>query len=198
MSDEDNFEELIADYLQNNIGISLNFLGDANCQNLISNLKDLYANQHLQDAKTGKGQKTLLNQETRSDKIFWLDRIHKNTIENTFFDLIDHFVKYLNETCFTGITGYEFHYAMYEKGSFYKKHLDQFQNNSNRKYTMIFYLNENWIQGDGGELCVYKGNETENISPINGKCVFFKSSELAHEVLLSNVNRMSITGWLTA
>ena len=34
------------------------------------------------------------------------------------------------------------------------------------------------------------------LSPTNGKIVFFKSSELAHEVLLSNQPRMSITGWL--
>ena len=36
----------------------------------------------------------------------------------------------------------------------------------------------------------------QTISPQNGKCVFFKSSELPHEVLMTNVPRLSITGWL--
>lgn len=36
----------------------------------------------------------------------------------------------------------------------------------------------------------------ENVSPMNGKCIFFKSSELAHEVLITNQQRLSITGWL--
>jgi SM-20-related protein len=31
---------------------------------------------------------------------------------------------------------------------------------------------------------------------MSGKSVFFKSSELVHEVLTTNKPRMSITGWL--
>jgi Rps23 Pro-64 3,4-dihydroxylase Tpa1-like proline 4-hydroxylase len=50
----------------------------------------------------------------------------------------------LNATCYTGITDYEFHYTLYEKGSFYKKHFDQFRNNDSRQYSMIMYLNTNW------------------------------------------------------
>lgn len=61
---------------------------------------------------------------------------------------------------------------------------------------MIMYLNEDWIPSDGGELCVYHQNDTQIITPINGKCIFFKSNELEHEVLLSHKPRMSITGWL--
>ncbi|WP_218972254.1 2OG-Fe(II) oxygenase [Labilibaculum filiforme] len=132
----------------------------------------------------------------RSDKIYWLDRKHRDKHEDSFFDLMDRFVVYLNQTCYTGITGYEFHYALYEKGTFYKKHLDQFVNNKGRAFTMIMYLNIDWKQGDGGELCIYHLDHNQNIAPINGKCVFFKSSELEHEVLLSNQPRLSITGWL--
>lgn len=129
--------------------------------------------------------------------IYWLDRAHNDAVENDFFDLMDEFVLHLNKTCYTGITGYEFHYALYEKGSFYKKHLDQFRNNESRQYSMIMYLNENWEQGDGGELCIYpSGKLLQNISPENGKSVFFKSSELEHEVLITNKPRLSITGWL--
>jgi SM-20-related protein len=61
---------------------------------------------------------------------------------------------------------------------------------------MVMYLNENWKLLDGGELCIHHTNSLEKISPLNGKSVFFKSSELAHEVLVTNEPRMSITGWL--
>ena len=61
---------------------------------------------------------------------------------------------------------------------------------------MILYLNDNWKEKDGGELTIYHNVHTQIISPLNGKCVFFKSSELEHEVLLNQKPRLSITGWL--
>ena len=99
---------------------------------------------------------------------------------------VDAFVSYLNRSCYTGITGYEFHFALFDKGSFYRKHLDQFQDNSSRQFSMITYLNENWQPEDGGELCIYDGNVTQKIAPTNRKTVFFKSNELVHEVLESH------------
>lgn len=128
--------------------------------------------------------------------IYWLDRNHEDVHENAFFDLMDAFVKYLNETCYTGIKSYEFHYTLYEEGSFYKKHIDQFRHNDSRKFSMIMYLNANWIEQDGGELRIHHENSIQNISPNSGKSVFFQSNELAHEVLITHVPRMSITGWL--
>lgn len=189
------FDTLIDSYLLNHVGICENFLDIHLADNLKGNLNKLFDEKKLLFAKIGKGNTPLLDASIRSDKIFWLDRSHENTSENTFFDLMDNFVSFLNSTCYTGITSYEFHYALYEKGSFYAKHFDQFQNNSSRQYTMIFYLNSDWKLADGGELCVYQNNLSQNISPTNGKCVFFKSSELEHEVLLNHKPRMSITGW---
>lgn len=57
-------------------------------------------------------------------------------------------------------------------------------------------LNLGWTSKDGGELMVYQQTGIQITTPKNRKCVFFKSSELEHEVLLTNVSRMSITGWL--
>ncbi len=61
---------------------------------------------------------------------------------------------------------------------------------------MIMYLNAQWELKDGGELCIYHTDHTQTIAPLNGTCVFFKSSELEHEVLITNKPRLSITGWL--
>ena len=191
------FNTLINGFIDTKVGISENFLPLSLATQLKDILLTLYAKDQLLSAGTGNNKMVTHNKSVRSDMIYWLDRNHKNQYENEFFDLIDNFVSYLNSTCYTGITGYEFHYALYEKGSFYKKHLDQFRNNNSRKYSMIMYLNENWQKADGGELCIYNTERRQNIAPENGKMVFFKSSELEHEVLLTNKARMSITGWLT-
>jgi SM-20-related protein len=192
---ENTFDTLVNSFITNKVGITNNFLSTALASHLKDNLVTLYQQRKLLAAGTGN---TNINydEKFRSDIIYWLDRSHNNIHENSFFVLMDSFVDFLNETCYTGITGYEFHYTMYEAGTFYKKHLDQFRSNDSRKFSMILYLNSEWEQGDGGELCIHQHGSTENISPINRKAVFFKSSELEHEVLVSHKQRMSITGWL--
>lgn len=156
----------------------------------------MYLQQQMQHAGKGNSEHVMHDKLYRSDQIYWLDKSHNDPNENVFFQLMDKFVAYLNATCYTGIKGYEFHYAMYDTGSFYKKHLDQFQNNDSRQYSMIMYLNSDWQADDGGELCIYQNGIGQQISPNQGKSVFFKSSELEHEVLPTNKPRMSITGWL--
>lgn len=190
------FETIINSFLENKVGLMDDFLNEDLSSHLIENLLLLLQEKQLKAAGIGNNSKLLNDKLIRGDVIYWLDRKHENIHENRFLDLIDEFVKYLNRTCYSGITGYEFHYALYEKGSFYKRHLDQFRDNQNRAFSMVMYLNNNWKTADGGELCIYHHDHSQIISPMNGKCVFFKSSELEHEVLLSHKARMSITGWL--
>ena len=193
---KDIFNELIDSYIDTKIGITEHFLNDDLAKHLKENLNILYAKKQLLYAGTGNKKLVLHDKLIRSDAIYWLDRKHNDPYENEFFDLIDEFVSHLNSTCYTGITGYEFHYALYEKGSFYKKHLDQFKNTDSRQYSLIMYLNDDWQEADGGQLCIHHHDCLQNISPNNGKSVFFKSNELEHEVLLTNKIRLSITGWL--
>jgi SM-20-related protein len=190
------FNELVNGFIDHKVGITKNFLSQSLSLHLKANLNKLFAQKAFKIAGTGETANVAVNDLVRSDVIYWLDRAHNDQHENDFFDLMDRFVVFLNETCYTGITGYEFHYALYGKGSFYGKHLDQFRSNDSRKYSMIMYLNSEWNVDDGGELCIHHNDRIEHISPTNGKSVFFKSSELYHEVLITNKPRMSITGWL--
>lgn len=190
------FNCLIDSYVADKVGIAQNFLGVSLAAQLKGNLYQLYAGNQLQAAGIGNDTGLTHNKLIRSDKIYWLDPAHNDQHENNFFALMDLFVRHLNSTCYTGITGYEFHYALYETGSFYKKHLDQFRTNKGRAFSMIMYLNAEWELADGGELCIYQDGQTQTIAPLNGTCVFFKSSELEHEVLVTNQPRLSITGWL--
>ncbi|OWK69240.1 2OG-Fe(II) oxygenase [Pedobacter sp. AJM] len=190
------FDCLIDRYIKSKVGTAENFLNLTLSANLKENLLSLYHDQEFLNG--GTGNEVIINQDKRirSDVIYWLDRSHHNKYENEFFDLMDKFVLYLNHTCYTGITDYEFHYALYEAGTFYQKHVDQFQNNGSRQYSMILYLNTGWEDGDGGELCIYHDDFVQSISPESGKTVFFRSADLPHEVLITHKPRMSITGWL--
>ena len=190
------FETLIASYLEDNIGIATQFISDDLAQRLRQNLVKLEGQKLLLAAGTGNESKFVRNNKVRSDVIYWLDKSHNNSYETAFLMHIEAFIKYLNESCYAGITSYEFHYSLYEAGTFYQKHIDQFQDNSSRAFSLICYLNENWKAEDGGELCIYQLNSNLHISPRQGKTVFFKSDELAHEVLITNTRRMSVTGWL--
>lgn len=193
---ENNFETLIATYIENKVGISEHFLSNTLANNLKLNLIALNTKSLLVEAGIGNAEKVTYDGAIRSDSIYWLDKKHNNAFENEFFAQIEEFILYLNRSCFAGITGYEFHYSLYESGDFYLKHLDQFKNNPSRKYSMISYLNADWQESDGGELLIHQLDNNQKIAPTQGKTVFFKSDELVHEVLVTNNTRMSITGWL--
>ena len=186
------FETLIASYLEDNIGIATHFISDELARQLRQNLLNLDIQNSLVAAGTGNEDKFVRNEKVRSDLIYWLDKSHNNFYETEFLQHIEAFITYLNESCYAGITSYEFHYSLYEKGSFYLKHMDQFQDNSSRAFSMICYLNDNWKTEDGGELCIHQVGRNQHISPIQGNTVFFKSDELEHEVLITNKRRMSV------
>ena len=96
----------------------------------------------------------------------------------------------------TRINDFELHYSYYSKGSFFKRHVDQFKNNNSRKFSMIIYLNPFWEKEDSGELKLYLKDDL-SISPTMNKCVLFRSEMIEHEVLPSNAeSRLSITIWL--
>jgi SM-20-related protein len=187
------FDELIDSYLATNVGTVKNFLSNALSAHLADNIIALYAGNKLLSAGTGNDRLVVHDKLVRNDKIYWLDRSHNDSYENDFFDLMDRFVSHLNKSCYAGITGYEFHYTLYEKGSFYKRHLDNFKHNGSRAFSMIMYLNS---EVDGGALRIYQDAGSQDISPNAGKSVFFKSNQLEHEVLVTQLPRMSITGWL--
>jgi Rps23 Pro-64 3,4-dihydroxylase Tpa1-like proline 4-hydroxylase len=193
---ENDFETLIAGYLETNIGVSEGFLSGKLLENLKKDLLQLYHQNCFLTAGIGNHKKLNHDVEVRSDSVYWLDRKHENVHENDFLNRIEEFIRYLNKSCYTGITGYEFHYSLYEIGSFYKKHVDQFQDNSSRKYSMITYLNTDWQEEDGGHLMIHQAKGNQHISPTLGKTVFFKSNELLHEVEVTHAQRISITGWL--
>ena len=190
------FDLLIDSFLENNVGIDAGFLNEALSKGLHQNILQLQKDELMAFAGIGNDEVKDSNQKMRGDKIYWMDKKNTNIYEQEFLAQIEDFIDYLNRTCYTGINGYEFHYAVYEEGRSYKRHKDQFKNDNNRKYSLINYLNENWLEEDGGQLLVYQNDVVQKILPQSQTAVFFKSDEMEHEVVLAHRNRMSITGWL--
>ncbi len=190
------FDLLIDSYLDNHIGIDAGFLNETLSNGLRQNILQLQRDDLMVAAGIGNNEVKDSQQKMRGDKIYWMDKSHNNIYEQEFLQHADDFIEYLNRTCYTGINGYEFHYALYEEGHFYKRHKDQFKNDSNRKYSLITYLNDNWLEEDGGLLQVYQNESVKKVLPQSQTAVFFKSDEMEHEVTMTHRSRMSITGWL--
>lgn len=189
------YEKLIQGLLDKGFASVDNWLSQ---QELIDLRKSLFKHQEQQNfhlASIGKNENYQTLKEVRNDTIFWLNPTTANACEQQFLQKITNFTNYLNRTCFTSIRSHEFQYAIYKQGAFYKKHVDQFKNDDKRQFSMVFYLTEQWQEGDGGELLLYTKSGITTIQPVSGRMVFFKSN-LPHEVVTSNCNRLSLTGWL--
>jgi len=105
--------------------------------------------------------------------------------------------EYLNRELFLGLSYYESHFAIYEEGDFYEKHLYPFKNYKNRVVTTVFYLNDDWQEDDGGELIVYDEDDKKltQVAPKSNTLVVFMSEKFPHEVLKAKRKRYSIAGW---
>ncbi|MCE3229329.1 MAG: putative proline hydroxylase [Bacteroidetes bacterium] len=159
-------------------------------------LKVLEEREHqMKEAGIGKDENFQKSKDIRSDKIVWIEPNEHRDMDSHFFPALNELILLLNRRCFLGINNSEFHFAKYVPGTYYKRHRDAFSNDDSRKISVVAYLNKNWKKGDGGELNLYTENETITVEPKAGTIVIFES-HLEHEVLQSNTERFSITGWL--
>ena len=135
---QEKFDLLIDSYLQDNIGITEDFLNKPLADGLFQNILQLQEDNKMQASGIGNSEQKDDKQKMRSDKIYWMDKSHDNIFEQEYMHMAEDFISRLNNTCYTGINDYEFHYAVYEEGSFYKRHKDQFKNDSDRKVYEAF------------------------------------------------------------
>lgn len=191
------YEKVIDDLLAQQYSVVDNFFSNEEVGDLRKSLLHKYDEDEFKKAAIGNQFNEVIVKTIRGDFISWIDEVEKNKAEAVFFEKIEHFTNYLNRTCFLGIQEREFHYALYPIGTFYKRHLDTFQNDDSRKLSIVCYLNEeDWQEAFGGELVIYKDKGTINIFPLNGRMVVFESQILEHEVKPVKKERLSITGWL--
>lgn len=194
------FESIISDLLEKQYSIMDDFFTLEEVTLLRQSLLSKYETNRFKKSAIGNRAQQEIIKEIRGDFILWIDetQIQGNQAEELFFSKINSLIDYLNRTCFMGIQHKEFHYAVYPTGTFYKRHLDTFQNDDRRKLSIVCYLNEDhWEKEFGGELTIYTDQGEVDLLPLPGRIVIFESQVLEHEVKVVKASeRLSITGWL--
>lgn len=163
---------------------------------LYNEITNLINEDELRDAAIGRGVQSDVIKSIRKDEIKWINQNNDSSVVVSLLSIINNLGAYLSNYFRVSIKRYEGHWAHYPKGAFYKKHIDQFQETSNRIFSIILYLNLDWQEADGGELIIYPENEEMvKIKPNLGSLVCFRSDALYHEVLPTFKSRYSVTGW---
>ncbi|TRZ46141.1 2OG-Fe(II) oxygenase [Robertkochia solimangrovi] len=195
-------EKMISDISEYHYSIIDDFFSEEEIALFRTSLLSKYEEDRFKKSAIGDHFHEQIKAGIRGDFILWINEQEASAAEKRFFDRINHMVSYLNRTCFMGILQKEFHYALYPEGTFYKRHLDTFQNDDRRKLSMVCYLNDHdWKLENGGELRIFfeeNGKESfTDICPMPGRVVIFESQLLEHEVrtVLAS-ERLSITGWM--
>jgi SM-20-related protein len=148
--------------------------------------------QSLKAAGVGRQGQHQLDQQIRRDQTYWLSQ--DNPVQQQYLQLMQLLQQDMNQRCFLGLIDFEAHYARYQQGDFYQKHLDAFVGRSNRVLSSVCYLN---TVEQGGELVIYDEQEQllSKIQPKAGTLVVFESCRFPHEVLPAAQTRYSIAGW---
>ncbi|QYJ84575.1 2OG-Fe(II) oxygenase [Shewanella mesophila] len=192
---QDIFDHICENIADKGYVVLHNLFPIAELNHLVDNLSQMDTAE-FKPAAIGRQKDQQVVEAIRSDRICWLDRTMD--FASPYFDWSEQLRLAINRYFFLGLFDYETMFAYYEPGAFYKRHVDAFKGQSNRKLTSILYLNREWQQGDGGELLMYRHDESapfEIVEPRFGTMVIFLSELFPHEVCQSHKDRYSLTGW---
>lgn len=171
-----------------------NFLAEDLAQQILEEAKFWQAEEAFKKAGIGHLEKLHIQENYRADKIKWINREDCLPATKSYMNTLDELMQETSRAFFLSLKDFESMYAIYPKGSFYKKHRDQFEQQAHRIISLVLYLNDGWQADHGGQLVVYKEEETVVVEPIFNRLAIFKS-ELWHEVLPSQTERFSVTTW---
>lgn len=168
------------------------FLPAEFCLELLKECQSL----ELKKAHVGTGNLKQEALEIRNDSIAWIEEGSAAPFQKRYFEEMTTLMDECNRELYLGLREFECHFAHYKTSGFYKKHLDQHRGSQKRLLSAIFYLN---TPSSGGELVVYNRDNPEileaKITPKPGSFVCFLSNQIYHEVLPTESERYSLTGW---
>lgn len=135
----------------------------------------------------------------RGDNIYWLDEKDETLTKTDRAALgeLNGLRLQLHDYFRIGLHSFECHYSHYEAGQFYVRHRDITQQNNQRQFSFVLYLNFDWSAQDGGELVGYSEESFEifRVRPEAGQMILFKS-DVEHEVETAHRSRYALTGWM--
>lgn len=209
-----NLEQQLSKITEHGFCVMDNFISQTTALALSSEINLLHDSAQMHEAGTGQ---TLIsiNKQLRGDSIYWLDEADASIAQQLYFGQMEALRIGLNQHLYLGLFALESHLALYPIGASYKKHIDRFKSSNNshkidasvRQISCVLYLNQDWLEEDGGHLRLYvnpvdatidtpaKAALAINISPVGGRLVIFLSDTFYHEVLPAIRDRRSLTGW---
>jgi SM-20-related protein len=201
---DDAFDQLaddIADALFNQGRITLDNILPSDITTALLNKAIGLGDSQWRAGGIGRGNQHQQASDIRNDVIHWLD--YDDAAEQHYLAWLERMRVAINRRLLLGLFDSESHYANYQPGDFYKKHIDAFKGRSNRVLTIVYYLNEQWLPQHGGALKIYSAIDgddrgrsvIESVLPQFGKMVIFLSEKFPHEVEVTQQSRYSIATW---
>jgi SM-20-related protein len=162
---------------------------------LASECADLAASGALKSAGVGRSAVLTVQSTIRGDQILWLNPGQSSACD-AYLAIMESLRLLLNQHFYLGLEEYESHFAFYAPGRAYLRHLDRFRDDDSRTVSVVIYLNQDWLPGQGGALRLHpQGLASLDVSPVGATMVLFLSAEMLHEVLPASRDRLSLTGW---
>ncbi|WP_203292257.1 2OG-Fe(II) oxygenase [Maricaulis parjimensis] len=163
---------------------------------LRSEAETLWQADILTPAGIGRAEDHDIVRKIRRDLTHWMDG--STPAQAGYLAFAEAVRREVNYRLMLGLFAFEAHYAVYEPGGFYKRHVDSFRGARNRMLSSVLYLNPDWDPSDGGLLRIYAPDSEDviaEITPEFGTLALFLSEDIPHEVTPARRDRFSIAGW---
>jgi SM-20-related protein len=190
------FDSIADNLAEHGFAVADQFLSQKEVSDILSLPNFKNGLEQFKKAGIGKNQGLQINEAIRGDYIQWLDKQTSTEPTKIYLNRLHDLVQHLNQALYLSLKDFEVHMTIYPIGSYYKRHLDQFRHDDHRKLSVICYLNENWTGADGGQLKMHLKTGEQEILPVAGRLVCFRSDQIEHEVLPATRERLSLTGWI--
>ena len=171
--------------------------GYAGVENVLALLASLDTRQQagrFHHAGIGVGAARALAPAIRGDRISWIDG-PEDCAEEAFLTRLDGLRVSSNHGLMMGLEALDMHFASFAPGAGYVRHLDRSPTGVDLVVSVIYYLNQDWQAGDGGELEIETANGLVLVEPRADTLVVFLSAQFSHTVLPAVRERCSLAGW---
>ena len=177
------------------IAVQDQFLTPAHTRALIECAHQRRARGDFEVARIGSERNLRRRADIRGDSTCWIEP-PLLAPERSLLEELEHLRLEFNREALLGLFELELHYAWYPPGAGYARHVDQPQGRGQRQVSLVLYLNEGWRSAAGGELRLFDAaGGHRDIEPVAGRLVCFLTPGRQHEVLPTQRDRLSISGW---
>src|SRR5690606_32025051 len=119
----------------------------------------------------GVGREGVRDTTVRGDSTRWIEPENVDVALEPLLVMFHALGSHLSQAAYLGLRRFELQLAGYREGAFYARHRDAFRGSGGRRVTAIYYPNDPWQPGDGGELAVWTPQGEKRIETVAGRLV---------------------------